>query len=1494
MNYLSKSLLNFGAGMPRQSKKASADELDLGLVDNEDFEGDTLYISDLFQDESLLSLEFQELKDIKLKNIDNGKGTDKDTKNDTESDERSGKEPDNLLKYAKQLLKKVKIKPGSEPLTTKQKKVQANTIEGGAEAVTKSDLDTQFMVTNFMVEELGNFGLEINVIQEIINEAKKFLEIGDTEAAEALIKNSKIFASNLWLKHRLNLISTTVSFIDTFILNQTELELDFKTANKYFAQTQEFLAKRDLTLANKYIDNTIQNVNKSWQTARKKKLKDAIKFVKFWYKELEDLDIDLAKLDEIIADAENVFVERDFDKTEYYLRMLIDQTSSEIKNLNVDVNQKEDIIQGIQGIYDLDNFSTLGEAISKAESMLLESQEKEKIQYQLNLLLSAYKIMLDMEANGYEITKTKDLFSNAKESFEKGDYETAGTFIKKIMANSKQMLGLETGTTEPKPENEMEIATDKPAQKGKSKKKDKIQGKPKLSEEQLKALPPEKRELFDLIQLLKKDVNFIKSIERTGEDIVKIDDMAIKAETAFYDDKLNEAKAYVKETQKIALELKKNVLKTKAEDTMESSRAMILEAHELGINVDNAERTLRTAEEHLEKQEFKAAINDAVQSQQLVEMVREKHQNASDKFFKIKLSLNKAFKKEKLPSELNLLLEKAEDVLNDQDYKTLELLSKFINAQVKQVQAGQAIDMKVVVLFEKAMQNVTELKESIKESRAAGVDVSKLKKLYLNAQSALQNKDFKEVYNICNEAMELKGASEVGTAIEKMKLDLETAMEELNNMANNGVDISGVDYKIDEMKNFINDNDLESAKKIRYEIFSDISTLNEQYIRSQEEEVTNLLETLASDIEEAKSDHVNTKETEDLLNYAKQRLRTKDFSDVMNILSHSHEKLNNAIQVREREKVEAELDDALETLGSIPTDHPKLVEMEGLLKNAKEEFINNEFKNTMDYIEQFLIISTTPFADEGIKELEAKELPEPSPSAPESPEESGIEAEHEITTPPPDTELTPVPEEYLEPVSEEVVEPVLEEAVEPMEKMDYDIESEAEIEGGSGLGNEEISVQPIVEAGGEDEELMELEEYSESTYEEAQGKSVSEPDEATHKEVDLQPGEPQKERGLKASRAEQLFKEAFGFIDKDRGGLYDREQHKFHEEDEEFTRNRYESLDLEEPEHFAPEAIELPRRTQGDVKIDRGMPRKSRKYDRKYEPARMDSKQNPRYPIAPEVVPKDTEIHPIDFQERSAEEYSTDYDEQITKRAQDRGERHITDMGRRTRAPRPPPIGRARAADLAARPDTPAMFEPGLTVEHTSHGRARGRRSPFGFAAPDHTPNTARERDDLRTPRKKRLDILKKEALRGLQEIQAIISNTYHFGVQVEELEHISQDARNAFEDGYYQEVLLYLDKSEELSRRLKIEYMDTMVMEIRETGENVNYLEYLIRQAEFAYNEERYKVGDELCRRFRGLTKELEFEAAEPKRTKIYCRYCGSNIPPDSTFCTVCGEKLW
>ena len=68
---------------------------------------------------------------------------------------------------------------------------------------------------------------------------------------------------------------------------------------------------------------------------------------------------------------------------------------------------------------------------------------------------------------------------------------------------------------------------------------------------------------------------------------------------------------------------------------------MLSEAGEIGVNVDEAEQTLKTSEKLMQENKFEEAIDAALQSQQMIETIRENHQNASDKLFKLQLSQKK-------------------------------------------------------------------------------------------------------------------------------------------------------------------------------------------------------------------------------------------------------------------------------------------------------------------------------------------------------------------------------------------------------------------------------------------------------------------------------------------------------------------------------------------------------------------------------------------------------------------------------------------------------------------------------------------------------------------------------------------------------------------------------------------------------------------------------------------------------------------------------------
>jgi hypothetical protein len=1491
--------------MQKPSKKKSDND-----ANKDDLDDDALDISDLGQDESLLSLEYQELDGLDLKtDIEGGKKDEVVTK---------------ILEQTKTVPKKFKVKSTKTHAKQETPEVEEKYLK---------ELETDYQVTELMVEELGNFGLDINTIQEIINEAKKFYDQKDFEAGEALIKNSKVFASNLWLEHRMNLISTLMSFIDTFILNQTDMELDFKNANKYFIQAQEFLKKRDLTFANKYIENTIQNVKKSCQGAQKKKLKDAIKFAKYWINELKEYDLDIANYKGIILEAQNLYKKNDYEKTEHFLRNFVESLNPQIKNLDMEMDRREDILQGIEGIYDLDNFSTLDEVISKAESMLLESQEKDKTQLQLNSLLNSYKMIKDIENQGLDTKKLHEFFTNAKESFDKGDYDSAGTLVKKIMATGRQILVPDEGAVE----------SDK-LHKIKSGRKTRQLAKPKEKQKKLdpSELTPEQKEIYDKIKTLKKDLKQLQNFEKTGEEIVKIDEMIEKAETELTQADIETVQKIVNETQDLISEVMNKVLKVKAENTIESTLEFLNEAKELNINIAKAGETLDIAKAHFDNKEFQEAIEEALKSQQIVELARETHQNASDKLLKMKLMMDKAFKNKDKAKGLKVLYNKTDQALKNNDYETVTTLSGFVISQIKLARSGKDLNIDKIDQLENLILTMDDLTTIIKDLKATGEDTFDAENILSSMEKALQKQNIKEILKLVEKGKKIIFMAKGGDELQKITESLEDLTKDLSKLETEGLDISSSDQKVSEIKQSIEDMDVENAKRLMTDLSEEISNLKSR------NEINKIINNLEGDIANAKSEQVNTNEVETLINSVKEQTDTLSYEDAKEILDRSKNILEKSIASHHKENAEAEMESALETLKTIPDEHERYKELDQLLKQANESISSEDYQVALEFIIQF-----NKFSDEVIEQLKtesvaAESVDEPEQELPEVDEESEApEAPEapEVPEAPEAPEKAPEPESELEQVSEESEKPekpLIDEIPEEIEKL-LEEKDDAELETDL-LEDEDFSTGSDSdmdhETGLEPQSELEFELEQEGTqieFEPVKDKEKSPIDDevemtqAPDSTTDESSGEPPPSSDsdytskIDGTKAEQLFKEAFGFfeeaqdeVDQGRKEIPDEERssrsqtrsRKYLKPSLDETRKEYESLRKQRDhqikkqmeEEFGPE-YEGYERPGGEPE---GLSRLEKPIDDRYPPPpRPPERSGDRYARGqgPARKPNDQALYPPEYGDYPPERFGYEQDMDLVererpppqRRAGTKGDRFFSELDRgrdlelgstsprrhkRHFTERPP----KRAQDARSRKQRFSAVEPKISIERSQpiEGALEGDERILDDGP---VPSTVRER---------RLGILKKEAVRGLQDIQAIITDTAHFGAAIKQLEQLSNDARNAFDDGEFQEVLLYVDECEELSRKLKLDYMESLIPQIFKSGENTDYLEYLVHEAENAYYEERYKVGDEVCRRFMTLVKELEFESTIPHRSKLYCRYCGNAIPPDSAFCTICGEKLW
>jgi hypothetical protein len=1428
----------------------------IGIFKREDSDLASLDISDVVTDESLLSSEFQEIEELDLGDLDDIDLDDEEPETSIEEEEES-EETKNLLKNAKSLLKKVKLKSSSEEGSDKLVKAPTTLEMSPEEVDVRIKLNKQTNVTELMVEELQNLGLNVKVIQDLINESKEYRRKKDLESAETLIKNSQIFASNLWLEHRMKLLSNMVSFINSFILNQNNLEMDLKTAIKYYNQAKDFLADRDITFTNKYLENSIQNIKKSWNETRVTKLKEASKYSKYWLLQLKNFNLRTDKLITLVATASDALEDNDLDRAEYHFRSFVDLSISKINTLNLEVNQKEDVIQGVQSVYDEENFSTFNEAITKAEAMLFESQQMDRIQLHLNLLLSAAKTVIDLENKGLEVSKVKELFSNAKELFDNEDYESANSMVKRIMGQARQMMGPIEHISAQK--SDEKVSGKKLIIKSvKKESSTDIGGNLDISPDKMTS---EQKEIYNSLKTQKKEIDYIKSIQKTGEDIVKVDDLFNKADSAFKDDALKDAKLYLKETIKVIEDLKDIVLRKKAEESIESTSDIIVEAYKLGVKATEAERVLKHAKEHLQNQEFKAAINDAVQSQQIIEMLREKHQNAADKILKVKLNLDKTFKDKEVPPELNELCEKAEDALKKNNYGILDLNLDIVLEQIEHLKSGESIDTSLLTSLKETSQTLYEVKDSINELRTFGINTTKVDGLLEEAKSVFIKRRFNDAIDISKNAEGIISESRKGYILNKLKIDAEKAKQELEQLSQKGADTSSTDSLLNELYQAMDNNNLMKASEILDNIYNQIPKLTKNTSEFQATVIGDLIEKLIGDISVAKQDKIQTQEAESILEQAHQNFKNKDYKNAIELIKQSRITLEEAKQTSlvdtfEDEKASVEnVSEELEMASDLEIKPGSDSELEMDLGDTEDITSDSELEMDLGDTEDI----TSDSIDETSKDLSSMEDVDLD-NAEQNSIDNGLD-DHPLD-----------------------------------DSLDLDL-------------NLDLDEDQSLELNGKNLQEPNLEEMVEAS---SIGNGIKAADSAIKSEKRIKKKANRRHDG---NQAERLFKEAFGFIQKDRIAIYDREPKKAEHDPgrdviQEDISNKELDSELPSPqkqdstlvEDIDEESIEgseehLDRIASGE----KSMGNETERYRPEYNP------RKPRGEITKDYGPVIDRYSGNDRQEA----YYDDFRLYPPSGEPQRGTRQDSAMtressgrpGRGESYPRKP-TGRGRMpgrGQQLPRSGVPSQryhpYEDGYV--YNSNGRGfdidpRFVETEFESPEPPIRGNRGQPVGRAGTAREKRLESLKKDALLGLQEIQATISNSLHLGLDISELEQISEDARNAFEDGDFQEVLLYVDKTEEISRRLKIANMDRMVLQIQRTGENTEYLEFLIHEAEAAYNEDRFKVGDEISGRFHSIVKELEYEANTPQRSKVYCRHCGSSLPGDSSFCTVCGEKLW
>jgi hypothetical protein len=1374
------------SGSQKDSDQDDLDELDLDLdLDDED-----------------LSLDFTDLEDIDLADIDEdvetaevgvnetgGEAGDKTEIEDidaaeeilktTNEKEKENIEPDkdDLPKNTKHLLKKYKkvkvdrsdklpVDGDSEEITKESDQFEdvedLDVLDEKVDEKLKDEYLARLSLIEFKIEELGNLGLDVNLIQDLVNDAKKRIAKNDLNGAKPLINNSDNLSSGILTEHRMNLISTIISFIETFVFELTDLELDFGTAEKHFNQAKEQLKYKDLVIANESLNQAIQNISKTLNESREDKIEEAYKIFEFWFNEVSDFDLDHKKLKNISSDSKKAFDADDMETAEEYLEKLTYSSKAEINKLEMGLDQKEDYIQQLDGIYNFEDYSSLGDAIARAKNMLDESLDKGIIQEKLNDLINIYNLIIESQTkeDRPDINGIMTKFSEAKDAFEKEDYPTMEKVLKKL----SQKLGVPDSIPAKQPEPEIKTKTEEQADE-----------EPMIDPQDRMRINSEFSDIILEIESLSKDgfdIGALKLEVDKAKEFIEADDIEpTKRLLEELKNRINDSKE-----EKAREEREKELEKEKEQEKgKELEKEEIHEEEKITVMIAELESNI------------KAAQNDGIKTN-----VTEDLLNYGRQRFKTKKYM-----------EVTEIIEHASDVLEntikeEKEKKLKQESSSFIKFCHKKI-------------------------ESLPEKQP-GID--NLIELFEKIQGEANNKNYSAV---------LKLKEEFGIMFEKVKTAALPGGTEDDTKEVLPSDMK--DY-YDEFRKF----ELENSTEIVEGGSSEPEVASDRY-----GEIGN------------QSDEVYQDEETDQCEEDDQDLEDLDFDpDIAEIEEEFEDKVDTDIQA---EDVDSDHDTATS---------PQ--EQDGAIKNEVEH----------------------------VEEIE--------------PEHEGLSIKSDVMTPP---EMSDVSEaDRIEP-DLQIQQTDNEIKIELEEKFDGDISIEAKIDPDP---VQSVDNQNDIEGEADDNEVQAINDDEPSISAEdglPEQKEIIEATDLNKPEDQIESiengnieiekiNEPRQGDNtgiLEIPNTTELIKEAFGFKISSGTGVFSPNGVKGNLAGADRTRSSNQQMqDPQEIQQIRKKVLTKLEDKRSGRKMNRPLfPHEIREINRQKGQGLDQHEPLEEYPE------QTNNIDQIDHMDEYMEErrnknnqIPSKYNNKSRVREYETGPVPISNELQYPDYGPGPQQYRNQRAVLEQPPRTGRQ-----QVQPTINRNGHHHRSPRGGLQVMHNFQGVQningikgmeglEHGETQDQYETRINSLKKGALKGLQEIQSIISDTYYFGATIDELERISEDARNAFDDRDYQEVLLYVDKCEELSRQLKLGYMERLIAEFKQAGENSEYMEYLFRETENAYNDEKYKLGDELARRFINVTKDLEFEEKITNQTWMYCRYCGNNIQRDSTFCSHCGERLY
>ena len=423
----------------------------------------------------------------------------------------------------------------------------------------------------------------------------------------------------------------------------------------------------------------------------------------------------------------------------------------------------------------------------------------------------------------------------------------------------------------------------------------------------------------------------IAKIKSSGVKIPKSEVSIERAQSELNKNNFEKAKKLAKEAKRIASERKE--FYEKALKSVSSASDVIKDAKSAKINVSSAEGLLNNAKSLLDEGKYEEAFEFSKQAKEPALGLKREYDVYKEAFDLISstkseiTAINGSGVKTPKSDEL---IEQAKSELNNNKFERAKELAN----------EARSIASERKESCERALDSLSSTTKMINDAKSKEINVSRAEELLNNARSSLDERKYKEAFELSKqaeeEALRLKREHEAYIEISNFISSIESEITEIER---SGVKISKSDDLVEEVKAELSNNNFERAKELANEAKSIALEKKESY-----EKALDSISSTTEVINDAKRVEIGVSSAEELLNNAKNSLDEGKYEDAFEFSKQAEEE---ALRAKKTHEAYRETSDFISSSESeimvVRNSGVKTSEFDELIERAKSELSNNNF-----------------------------------------------------------------------------------------------------------------------------------------------------------------------------------------------------------------------------------------------------------------------------------------------------------------------------------------------------------------------------------------------------------------------------------------------------------------------------------------------------------------------------------------------------------------------